>query len=226
MFPIVGFRYEGVRGANLCQFCFWDRERNALGGTADHEWVEHCYHAKGKTKNKVKRLAAASRRGRISNSSSGGANVSMMPASAASAQSPSSPYLPPSEHDWLEIAPDLSQESARGYGTGGSTAAHGSSAVASARQRWAGGTEDVRVGGDGATAHNPPLPLGHDSGSDRRLEHMQSGINRLAASMEPTRLATGDPTAALYALASGFDADQKECVVEGPPPCELVSLCI
>jgi hypothetical protein len=211
MFPIVGFRYEGARGANLCQFCFWDRERKALGGTTDHEWIEHCYHARGKTKNKAKRLAEASKQGR-NHISSGGASMSLVPSSAASAQSPSSPYLPPSKNDWLEIAPESSHGRPRGHRAGGA-AAHGSSARSSARQGWAGGASGARGRGDAAAAaHNPPLPLGHDSDSSRRLEHMQSGIDRLAASMDPTRLANGDPTAALYGLASGFDSQQKECV--------------
>lgn len=45
MYPIIGFRYERGRDS-LCQFCFWNRDRDTLRGTSDHEWIEHCYPTK------------------------------------------------------------------------------------------------------------------------------------------------------------------------------------
>lgn len=201
MFPIVGFRYEGARGASLCQFCFWDRGREALAGTSDHEWIEHCYYARGRTKSKTKRLAEAKKQGRNRYSSGTSDSTAIAPASAA----PS--YLPPSDNDWLEIAPASSHGLRRGHSGGGIASSHGNAAGPG----WGGGVRDGSAGA--ASPHGPPLPLGTDRGSSRRLEHMQNGIERLAASMEPTRLANGDPTAALYSLASGFDAEQKQCVI-------------
>lgn len=62
-----------------------------------------------------------------------------------------------------------------------------------------------------ATGPSPPLPLpsGRDTGSAQRLDELRAGINEVAGTLAPTRLSNGDPTAALFSLASGFDEEQK-----------------
>lgn len=51
--------------------------------------------------------------------------------------------------------------------------------------------------------------MGWDAGSEQRLDELRGGINEIASSLQPTRLSNGDPTAALFSLASGFDEEQK-----------------
>jgi len=169
MEPIIGFRYDRGK-ASLCQFCFWNRDRPALSGTSDHEWIEHCYPPKGKAKRAIRRVSRQRR--------------SSYTAIRGPGAGPERHPITSSTRDWLGLSSEDDEDGLR---------------------------RDLQpVGlGLGGTA-GPPLPRGHGKGdADLGLDELRLGINKVVGSLRPTQLSSGEPTPALFSLASGFDEEQK-----------------